>query len=349
MRDFTCETCGARVFFENSSCERCGSGLAYARDEDRIVSLEPDGTHRAPDGSVRVRCVASEANGCTWLAEPGRLCSSCLMTRTRPADQDDAGLAGWRIAERWKRHLLRELDRLGFRLPPPSDETALRFDLLSETHDDVVTGHAAGTITINLSEGLDSERERVRIHLGESYRTMLGHLRHEAGHYLEWLLLEREGDMVEARELFGDEREDYQSAVDSHYSQGPPAGWEQRYISAYATMHPYEDFAETWAHYLHIQDTLETAVSFGLIPAPDAELDLRELITGTWIPLATAGNMLNRSMGQEDLYPFAIPDGMMPKLEFVDRVRQRAVAPGHAATTPTTATVPPAASASPVR
>ena len=40
------------------------------------------------------------------------------------------------------------------------------------------------------------------------------------------------------------------------------------FISSYATTHPWEDWAETWAHYLHMADALETAASIGLSLAP---------------------------------------------------------------------------------
>ena len=90
---------------------------------------------------------------------------------------------------------------------------------------------------------------------------MLGHLRHEIGHYYQPLLVT---DWERCRELFGDDREDYGAAMERHYASGPPADWPERFVSAYATMHPWEDWAETFAHYLHIRDVLQTAVAYGV-------------------------------------------------------------------------------------
>jgi hypothetical protein len=191
-------------------------------------------------------------------------------------------------------------------------------------------------ITIDLAESEASHREQVREKLGEPYRTMLGHFRHEIGHYYEWQLIRGDDLMNRCRELFGDESKDYQAEIDRHYAEGPPAGWESSYISSYATMHPFEDFAETWAHYLHMVDGLETARAHGLSLRPDAtgarataakrrnalavdRLDLSDfddLMKG-WIPLTTALNSMNRSFGTADPYPFVLAPAAVDKLRFV--------------------------------
>jgi hypothetical protein len=89
---------------------------------------------------------------------------------------------------------------------------------------------------------------------------LLGHFRHEVGHYFwDRLVATDPHQLEEFRVLFGDDRQDYGEALKRHYDEGAPANWQDTYISMYATMHPWEDFAETWAHYLHIVDTLETA------------------------------------------------------------------------------------------
>src|SRR6202011_5238904 len=41
------------------------------------------------------------------------------------------------------------------------------------------------------------------------------------------------------------------------------------HVTPYASAHPWEDFAETWAHYFHMVDTLETATAFGLRLRPE--------------------------------------------------------------------------------
>ena len=244
VRSFTCPTCGRLVFFENSECLYCGTDLAYDPGRRDVTAL---------DG--RPRCVNAEIARCNWLARsPGALCASCARTRTRPADTDGAGLEAFATAEAAKRRLLFELAELG--LPIRGE---LRFDLLSSASEPVTTGHADGLITLDLAESGDAHREAMREQMGEPYRTVLGHLRHEVGHHY-WTVLAPDEDARErARTLFGDEREDYQAALDRHYEQGPPPDWAERHVSAYATMHPSEDWAETFAHYLHIRDTLQTA------------------------------------------------------------------------------------------
>jgi hypothetical protein len=296
--------------------------------EREIVPVSAEGSYVDADGLVWHVCRNLNLSGCTWLARlEGRQCWACDLTRTRPADQDLEGLENFAVAERAKRHLLVELDALDFPVVSKVEDpvNGLCFDLLSSVGEQVTIGHAEGVITIDLAESEDSHREYVREQLDEPYRTMLGHFRHEVGHYFEWQLLEREPDqrMERARELFGDERVDYQETIDRHYSEGAPEGWENDYISSYATMHPYEDFAETWAHYLHICDAVETAASYGLIQAADlvGRQRFRDLVTAVWMPLSIALNLMNQSMGQDDLYPFVIGDKVLTKLDFVASLR----------------------------
>jgi hypothetical protein len=199
----------------------------------------------------------------------------------------------------------------------------------------VLTGHADGIITINIEEANDSARERIREQLREPYRTLLGHLRHEAGHYYWDRLVAESSWLDDFRTLFGDEREDYAAALQRNYQQGPMPGWAQQYVSAYASVHPWEDWAETWAHYLHIVDTLEMAAAFGIRVQPrlmreetlSAEIDLDPYQTGSmqeiidaWLPLTFAVNSLNRAMGNQDLYPFVLSPTVIGKLSFVHKV-----------------------------
>ncbi|MEH3033240.1 MAG: putative zinc-binding metallopeptidase [Aeromicrobium erythreum] len=325
MRAFSCRVCGNALYFENSVCMSCGTHLAYSRPEHDIVPLGEDGTYTDADGATWHVCANAPLSGCTWLTtEPGALCDSCALTRTRPNDQDLEGLSQYPVAERAKRHLLVELDVLGLpvRRQEAEGDGGLAFDLLSSVDENVVIGHADGVITIDLAEGDDAHREKVRVELDEPYRTMLGHLRHEIGHYFESVLAVG-ADLDRVRALFGDDTKDYQAEIDRHYAEGPPADWQQDFISQYATMHPYEDFAETFAHVLHIRDTVGTAAAHGLVTVdPDAFTSFRDLVTGVWIPLSIGLNQINRSMGENDLYPFVLPERVLDKLELVaDLVR----------------------------
>jgi hypothetical protein len=265
---------------------------------------------------------------CNWLVDDAQpLCRSCRLTRTRPNDGDAAGLAALAQAEAAKRRLVFQLLELG--LAVGDDEPA--FDLVSSEWATVMTGHDDGLITLDLAESDDVHRGQVRRALGEPYRTVLGHLRQEVGHfYWEPLVV---GALDEWRGVFGDERSDYRAALECHYRFGPPAAWEERHVSAYAAAHPWEDWAESFAHYLHIRDTLQTAGAFGMIvtgPAP-LGLDPSYIASSTagssggtlaeiveqWLPLTYALNAVNRSMGKEDLYPFVLAPAAIDKLAFV--------------------------------
>jgi hypothetical protein len=235
------------------------------------------------------------------------LCESCALTRKRPAQPD----ADYAEAEAAKRRLLFELGELDLW---PIDGPELSFELL----DGAMTGHADGVITLDLNEVDDVHRERMREQLQEPYRTVLGHFRHEIGHYYWPILGEPEIDAVRA--LFGDEREDYQAALDRHYEHGAPDDWAQDHVSAYATMHPWEDWAETWAHFLHIRDVMQTAAAWRLTETiPE---DMEELVD-RWLPLSYALNGINRSLGHGDLYPYVLTPKVIEKLTLVDRLASR--------------------------
>lgn len=320
MRAFACRVCGSALFFENSVCVSCGTHLGYSRSERDIVPVT-DGTYVDAQGLVWHVCRNLGLSGCTWLSTlAGGQCFSCDLTRTRPSDADLEGLAQFPVAETAKRHLIVELDALGLPIVTRAEDPdeGLCFDLLSSVNERIVIGHDHGVITIDLAEGDDVRRVRMQRELGEPYRTMLGHFRHEIGHYYEARLVV--GDLIgRARELFGDESAPYDVAVDQHYREGPPPGWDESYISSYATMHPFEDFAETFAHFLHIKDTLGTAQAYGLVGADigGGRGSFADLVRDEWIPLSTALNELNRSMGRSPLYPFVLPEPVLHKLEFV--------------------------------
>jgi len=313
VRSFSCRNCDSQLFFENSVCLTCGTGVGFSREERALVPVDGSGRYVDPAGLLWHVCRNLNLSGCTWLARlEGGQCMACDLTRTRPADGDSAGLAQFPKAEAAKRHLLVELDSRGF------STEGLVFDMLSSTSEDVTIGHAGGVITIDLAEADGARREQIREELGEPYRTMLGHLRHEVGHFLQLRLVTGGARLDQFRQLFGDEREDYQSAVARHYAEGPPTGWWTSYISSYAATHPFEDFAETFAHYLHIAETCETAAEHGLLATePPTFGRFRDLVGQVWIPLSLALNQINRSMGKDDLYPFVIPEPVLDKLDFI--------------------------------
>jgi len=327
MRSFACLNCGQLVFFENDACLNCGIALAFDWPARELRTLfDP-----------RPRCANAALAGCNWLVDDdGELCFSCALTRTRPADGDELGLRELRVAEAAKRRLLFELGELGLPIEPRAGgDSGLAFDLLSSEWDPVTTGHADGVITLDLAESDDAHRVAMREQMAEPYRTVLGHLRHEIGHYYFPILVGDDRSLARARELFGDERADYSAALARHYEQGPAADWDERFVSAYATMHPAEDWAETFAHYLHIRDALQTAAAYGvrvegpqaptragLESAPDeADADFDSALAD-WLPLTYALNAINRSMGRADMYPFVLSEPVTRKLSFVDeRVR----------------------------
>jgi hypothetical protein len=345
MKLFKCQNCGNAVYFENRTCESCGCRLGYLPDLATISALKPDGDlwlalAAQPEDRYRF-CANAEFDACNWLvpaAAEGALCIACRHNRTIPDVSDDENLTRWRKFELAKHRLFYSLLRLGLPLADRSEDPAegLAFDFLEEGPDapKVLTGHENGLITLNLKEADDVEREKSRTAMAERYRTLLGHFRHEVGHYF-WDRLVRDGGKLDAfRDLFGDERQDYGQALQAHYSNGPPPDWQEHFISAYASSHPWEDFAETWAHYLHMADTLETAYAFGLRvrPAIDETSDLSadldfdpydadvDHLIRAWLPLTFAVNALNRSMGEPDLYPFILSPPAITKLEFVHRL-----------------------------
>jgi hypothetical protein len=267
-------------------------------------------------------------------------CTACRHNRTIPDLTNPENRLRWRKIEAAKHRLFYTLLRL--RLPlttRPDDPNGLAFDFLSSpvgtaAAAPILTGHAGGLITLNIAEADDSERERQRKSMGEPYRTLLGHFRHETAHYYWDQLVADKPAHAEFRRLFGDEREDYAAVLQRYYANGPAPDWPERFVTAYASSHPWEDFAETWAHYFHMVDTLETAAAFGLRLRPKTGADLdavidfdphvaeMDRIIDAWLPLTFAVNSINRSMGQPDLYPFVPAAPVIWKLTFIhDQIR----------------------------
>jgi hypothetical protein len=354
-RAFRCR-CGRPVFFRNSVCLACGAPLGYVPERLALLPLEPEGgvwkvSGEPQDGPRYRNCANLERAGCNWLlaiGDPAPLCLACRLNRTIPDLTIEENRAAWRSIEGAKRRLVSQLLALGLpvasRVPGAGGEDpgrGLAFDFVrSVPGHQVLTGHGDGVITVNIAEADDAVRESNRAALREPYRTLLGHLRHEIGHYY-WDRLVAGGTWhAPFRALFGDERADYAGALQRNREQGPPSDWAQRCVSAYASTHPWEDWAETWAHYLHMMDTLDTALSFGF-HARHLEVDIEpfapEVLTqddpdflyflNTWIELTAVMNEMSRSMGQPFFYPFVLSAPAVRKLHFVHRVVTGAAPP----------------------
>jgi hypothetical protein len=351
-RVYSCD-CGRTTFFRHSKCSACDAPLGYdpLTGESRTLVAGPGaGTWRLSDGgqSSRIyrRCVQSTSpTRCNWLVPVDDLspaCISCRLNRTIP-DMDDADNRRylWAI-EKAKRRLVSQLLALGLPVRSRVDEdpeNGVAFDLLRSLPGGppVMTGHASGLITLNVEEADDARREKIRQDLREPYRTLVGHFHHEIGHYYWDRLVAGTVWHEPCRALFGDERADYAAALRSNYEKGPPADWPTRHISSYASTHPWEDWAESWAHYLHMVDSLDTAIGFGFTGRnidieverfafadlyaphhPGAEQFLS--LANSWVVLTTVMNELSHSMGQTDFYPFRMPHPVLRKLHFIHLV-----------------------------
>jgi len=347
MKLFTCTNCGQILYFENTWCQHCGlsTGLAEQNSQLFAISTNNGGAFVLTDKGQSTSyhyCANHAYDVCNWLVPHGHatpFCSACGLNHTIPNLQQPAFRERWALIEAAKHRLVYTLLRLKLpfanKLTEP--ETGLRFDFVAdERGDKKITGHDNGLITINIKEADDIEREKARKNMQEPYRTLLGHCRHEIGHYY-WDTLVRDdySNLTSFRQLFGDERYDYDDALAQHYQNGAPAAWAQQYISAYASSHPWEDWAETWAHYMHVMDTLETAWAYnirikpGLSQATDMQAEITtdpytennfDNIIRQWLPLTYAMNSLNRSMGIGDVYPFVIAPAVVQKLAYIHNI-----------------------------
>ena len=341
MKLFSCPNCSHRLYFENVQCLNCGSYVVYDPGKADFVLTVGEGV---------IVCTNVDECGCNWRAREGQaFCLACSLNQIIP----DLSVAGNR--ERWtrvefaKKRTIYWLLAHGLPVAPkqgPADEAGLAFDLLADVPgmgpggEHVLTGHDNGLITLNVAEADSTEREKMRVQMGEPYRTLLGHFRHELGHYY-WDRLIRDDPtrLGEFRQIFGDERTDYAAALQRHYVEGAPADWPANHISAYATSHPWEDWAETFAHYMHITDTSEMANALDFPSGePGAGASEGEMagnsanslgkysvapfaaILERWLVLSVAFNSINRCMGLPDLYPFLISEGAAAKLAFVHQL-----------------------------
>ncbi len=350
MRLFTCQSCGNTVFFENVRCEKCGHALAYLPDQRRVAAIVPvEGAHNTYTALVKDKKAAAaqyrlcqngvDYTACNWAVradDDNPLCEACRLNEAIPDLSNPAHLEAWKSLEAGKRRLVYTLTELGLPIESREQrEKGMAFSFMADTENEkVFTGHAEGLVTININEADDPLREKMRKDMGENYRTVLGHFRHEIGHYYWDRLIMNSPWLNAYRQRFGDETLDYQAAVQNHYKNPPPSDWPLYYVSSYATMHPWEDWAETWAHYLHMVDTLGTSRTWGLVLKPrtvDGNTnegisarkldfdDFDDLLKG-WLPLSVALNSLNRSMGLLDPYPFVLTDTVIDKLRFVHEV-----------------------------
>ena len=346
MKLFTCSNCRQPLFFENVQCVRCAKQLAYLPDIGLLSALEPsaDGvfTSLAPDANGRQYRLCNnytQYGVCNWAVPADSaetLCQACRLNHLIPNLSEPGAREAWQKLETAKRRLLFTILELG--LPLEAGEPSgygLGFSFEKEySGEKVFTGHSDGLITINIAESDNPFREKTREQMGEPYRTLLGHFRHEAGHYYWDRLVRDTGWLEPFRKEFGDERSDYAESQKCHYESGPPPNWLSEFVSSYASMHPWEDWAETFAHYLHMVDTLETAQSYGLVldpkPAGGAQVekmvarrshfDRFEELIAAWYPLTLAMNSFNRGMGLADLYPFVLSERAVQKIRFVHEV-----------------------------
>ncbi|UXH76120.1 zinc-binding metallopeptidase family protein [Roseateles amylovorans] len=347
-------TCGHRLYFRNSECLACAAPLGFLPSDLMLHALQAGpapGTWRVAGRpglpevpGVFTRCANfNTAAGCNWLVplddRPGtRYCIACALNRTVPDLSDPGNAELWGRLERAKRRLVSQLLGLGLPVTPRSVDPVhgLAYDFLRTLPGQprVMTGHTAGIITINIEEADDAKREAARQLMREPYRTLLGHFRHEIGHYYWDRLVAHTHWLAPYRVLFGDERRPYGEALRRHHHTGSPPDWPRQFISSYASAHPWEDWAETWAHYLHLRDTIDTAASFGLPgpaeasrPEPFRTSDLWApghanghaflRLLHDWIAVTSAMNEMSRAMGQPDFYPFVLQRGVVAKLHFI--------------------------------
>ena len=353
MRVFNCDACGHPVFFDSVQCVHCGAELAFIPELLRVAAMRPAAgydpaswvllTDRQGPTAPRYKLCSHRGpvGQCNFVLpadDPHALCASCRQTRWLPDLSAPDNALHWTKIEAAKRQLFYTLGKLG--LGPDGGQEQPSFELLADLpgQSPVLTGHANGTITLNVAEADDAERARRRLALHEPYRTLIGHLRHESGHFFWEHLVQRAGRLEDFRALFGDERQDYGLALQRHYqTDARDDSWRDSFISAYARAHPWEDWAETWAHYLHMVDLLETAASYRIaitVPAaaglqsaqhirdpfePGVSRNFNAMVE-QWVPLTLLANSLNRSLGHGDAYPFATSAGALRKLQFVHEV-----------------------------
>jgi hypothetical protein len=299
MQRLACPTCGNEVFFDSLRCVRCETELA--------IDIGAAGTLTIEDAAVVGTCTMREVWQCNWRPAPS-LCNSCVIVDAGP-HSDNALLVPFLAAQR---RALAQLGALGIDwMAAP-----LLFTYRSSTAGDTPTiGHLDGLITLDLDEADAAQREQIRTALGEQYRTPLGHIRHELGHYVwQRCVAPRPGGLDAFRTVFGDETSDYAQALEQHYARTDDGAWRDEYVSFYATAHPWEDYAESWAQVMHIHDVVSTGSAWGVVGEPDGPFDPEAWMSAA-VLASLASNELARAMGVRDLYPFALSPGARRKIE----------------------------------
>jgi hypothetical protein len=363
MQTYRCK-CGNRLYFDNSICLVCQREVGWCEGCGRLTALEAvtvnNGTTTgeyhcsyADCGKVVRKChnyvVENVCNRCYLVdnvppagqvdaggggVPSNQLCNACVLTETIP----DLSIAGnhekWARLEAAKRRLLYTLDRLG--LPYANAMPKLSFDFKADIQrpnnewrnagatEIVYTGHADGKITINLREADDATREALRVKFHEAHRTLIGHFHHEIGHYYWQMLVQRRRE-AECIKVFGDHiAPPYQDAMAAYYQNGPRAGWQSSFISAYASSHPWEDFAETFALYLDMVSVLDTATH--LFKSVRANYRARSVATlvERFGEVGVLVNEFNRTVGLLDLVPDVVVPPVAAKLEFIHSLVKRA-------------------------
>ena len=359
MKLFRCDNCGNPTHFENRACVNCGFRLGFVPEALDLFALIPQADStlwRRVDAPALAYhyCANADNDICNWMVPAGSdevYCQACRYNGLVPDANHETGLRRWRAIGSAQRHLFYSF--LRWDLPRPSRKEDPQGGLVFDLKDDeilpdgsckpVLIGHDEGRIVIRSAEADDLTREQQRELMNEPYRTLLGHFRHETGHFI-WNKMVRDADSKEGgklegcRAVFGDERQDYAEALARHYKTGAPPGWRSNYISEYATTHPWEDFAECFAHVLHIVDSLETAHIYGIALAPMAHSEMSayanfdpyavtdfERIAEVWVPLSVALNSIHHSMGERDLYPFILTPAIKGKLNYVHRLITRQI------------------------
>lgn len=338
MKLYNCTNCNNALYFENSTCLNCQHTVGFDSTRFSLPALDTysNGFSLVNNKNVVYRFCANAVHGtCNWLipvAQASPFCTACELNRTIPELSTIENQAKWQRIEIAKHRLVYSLLRLRLPVKPklsPEQVDGIAFDFMADNSptERVMTGHDNGVITLNIEEADDMERTRHKLDLGEKYRTLLGHFRHEIGHYYWDVLIQNKPAIEKFRLLFGDEQKDYSQALETYYATATPANWNESFISPYASAHPWEDWAESWAHYMHMMDTLETAWSFGIgIHRRNMEADINNdpytiqdfnTIVSMWFPLTFAVNSLNRSMGHADFYPFIISEKVIQKLKFI--------------------------------
>jgi hypothetical protein len=313
VKRLQCPNCDNEVFFDSLNCIRCLTGLG--------IGLRVRGAIAVTDVSERTPCAFRPVWGCNWLAsteDPATgdpICASCALV-------DDGGWATDRrmvACQTAQRRALYQLTEFG--IDWRHSTVPLRFAYRSKDAGDVaMIGHVGGEITLDIDEADPARGEQIRATLGERYRTPLGHLRHELGHYVWLTLVAPFPDRLAAfRDLFGDETADYATAIEQHYAKTDDRSWRDEYVSFYASSHPWEDFAESWAQVMHVHDVVETGASWGVVHAPADPDDARAWLA-TSVSASVAANELARAMGMRDLYPFALTSGARTKVEYCWRL-----------------------------